>query len=204
MGKCHNDSHAKRSATPDANPVVSIDYAYMKSSEIEEQAGFPILVSRCSHSKWISANVLPKKGAYPEGIRRLGEEFDKLGRRRMVVKSDQEPAILKLIEATLRERHQDITTEQSPVGEHAANGVAERAAQAIQGQARTFKLALEARTGKSICETSAILPWLIRHAAMTLNIGQRGDDGRSAWERVKGRAYNRDIPDFWGNHVVET
>ena len=31
---------------------------------------------------------------------------------------------------------------------------------------------------------------------MTLNIGQRGDDGRSAWERVKGRAYNRDIPDF--------
>jgi len=201
MGKCHNDSHTKRTATPDANPVVSIDYAYMKSSEIEKEAGFPILVSRCSHSKWISANVLPKKGAYPEGIRRLGEELDKLGRRRMVVKSDQEPAILKLIEATVRERHQDITTEQSPVGEHASNGVAERAAQAIQGQARTFKLALEARTGKSICETSDILPWLIRHAAMTLNIGQRGEDGRSAWERVKGRAYNHDIPDF-GEQVM--
>ena len=30
---------------------------------------------------------------------------------------------------------------------------------------------------------------------MTLNIGQRGEDGRSAWELVKGRAYNRDIPD---------
>ena len=68
--------------------------------------------------------------------------------------------------------------------------------QAIQGQARTFKLALEARTGKSIGESSDVLPWLIRHAAMTLNIGQRGEDGRSAWERVKGRAYNRDIPDF--------
>ena len=95
MGKCHNDSHTKRTATPDANPVVSIDYAYMKSSEIEKEAGFPILVSRCSHSKWISANVLPKKGAYPEGIRRLGEELDKLGHRRMAVKSDQEAAILK-------------------------------------------------------------------------------------------------------------
>ena len=95
----------------------------------------------------------------------MGEEFDKLGHRRMVVKSDQEPAILKRIEATVRERHQDITTEQSPVGEHASNGVAERAPQAIQGQSRTFKLALEARTGKSICETSDILPWLIRHAA---------------------------------------
>ena len=74
MSKCHNDSHAKRSATPDANPVVSIDYAYAKSLEIENDAGVPILVSRCSHSKWVSANVLPKKGAYPEGIRRLGEE----------------------------------------------------------------------------------------------------------------------------------
>ena len=67
--------------------------------------------------------------------------------------------------------------------------------QAIPGQARTFKLALEARTGKSIGESSDVLPWLIRHAAMTLNIGQRGEDGRSAWERVKGRACNRDIPD---------
>ena len=94
------------------------------------------------------------------------------------MKSDQEPAILKLIEATLRERHQDITTEQSPVGEHAANGVAERAAQAIQGQARTFKLAHGARTGKSICETSAILPWLINQA--------RSDD---AEHRPKGRRW---------------
>ena len=78
--------------------------------------------------------MLPKKGAYPEGIRRLGEELDKLGHRRMAVKSDQEPAILKLIEATLRERHQDITTEQSPVGEHAANGVAERASKPWGGR----------------------------------------------------------------------
>ena len=36
---------------------------------------------------------------------------------------------------------------------------------------------------------------------MILNIGQRGEDGRSAWERVKGRAYNRDIPDF-GEQVM--
>ena len=64
----------------------------------------------------------------------MGEELDKLGRRRMVVKSDQEPAILNRIEATARERHQDITTEQSPVGEHASNGVAERAAQAMRGK----------------------------------------------------------------------
>ena len=147
MGKCHNGSHTKRTATRDANPVVSIDYAHMKSSEIEKEAGSPILVSGCSHSKWVSAKVLPKKGAYPEAIRRLGEELDKLGHRGMVVKSDQERAILKLIEATVRERHQDITTGQSPVGEHASNGIAERAVQAIQGKARTFKISTRSSYG---------------------------------------------------------
>ena len=195
-GKCNNNGHYKHPAAPDGNPVISIDYAYMKSAQVEEQAGHPILVTKCSNTKWISANVVPKKGTYPEGIRRLGEELDKLGHRRMTVKSDQEPAILSLKEATIRERHQDITTEESPVGEHASNGVVERAVQAIQGQARTFKLALEARIGKKLEESSVVLPWLVRHSAMTLNIGQRGEDGRSAWERVKGKCFNREVPEF--------
>ena len=36
---------------------------------------------------------------------------------------------------------------------------------------------------------------------MTLNIGQRGEDGRSAWERVKGKGFNREIPEF-GEQVL--
>merc|ERR1712086_537144 len=98
---------------------------------------------------------------------------------RTTVKSDQEPAFLSLKEATIRERRQDITTEESPVGEHASNGVVERAVQAIQVQARTFKLALEARVGKKMEETSVVLSWLVRDSATTLNIGQRGGDGKS-------------------------
>ena len=31
---------------------------------------------------------------------------------------------------------------------------------------------------------------------MLVNIGQRGDDGRTAWERVKGRRFNREAPEF--------
>ena len=196
QGKCNNDGHFKQPVTQEGNPVISIDYAYMKTAELEEQRGHPILVTKCSSTKWISANVVPKKGAYPEGIRRFGEELDKLGHRRMTLKSDQEPAIVCLKEATIRERRQDITSEESPVGEHASNGVAERAVQATQGQSRTFELALEARIGKKLEESSVVLPWLVRHAAMTLNIGQRGEDGRSAWERVKGKCFNREIPEL--------
>ena len=36
---------------------------------------------------------------------------------------------------------------------------------------------------------------------MLVNIGLRGEDGRSAWERVKGRTFNREIPEF-GERVM--
>ena len=134
-------------------------------------------------------------------MRRLGEGVEKLGRLRLVLKSDQEPAIKALLQSVKREKHQDIAFEHSPVAEHQSNGVAERAVKTVQGQARTMKLAPEARISEKVMETSDIIPWLIRHAAMLINIGQRGDDGRTAWERVKGRKLNRDVPEF-GERVM--
>jgi len=85
------------------------------------------------------------KGGAPEGVRRLGEEVEKLGRQRLVLKSDQEPAIKALLQSVKREKHQDIAFEHSPVAEHQSNGVAERTVKTVQGQVRTMKMALEAR-----------------------------------------------------------
>ena len=100
------------------------------------------------------------------------------------------------MQSVKREKHQDISFEHSPVAEHQSNGVAERAVKTVQGQVRTMKLALEARISEKVAETSDIIPWMIRHAAMLVNIGQRVDDGRTAWERVKGRRFNREILEF--------
>ena len=41
-GTCNNDGRYKQPAAPDGHPVISIDYAYMKSAQVEEQAGRPI------------------------------------------------------------------------------------------------------------------------------------------------------------------
>ena len=49
------------------------------------------------------------KGDAPEGVRRLGEEVEKLGRQRLVLKSDQEPSIKALLQSVKREKHQDIS-----------------------------------------------------------------------------------------------
>merc|ERR1712086_1181733 len=109
----------------------------MKASEAETPAervkeeslnlrGNSILVTKCVAAAWISANVVPVKGDAPEGVRRLGEEVEKLGYQRLVLKSDQEPAIKALLQSVKREKHQDFSVEHSPVAEHQSNGVAER------------------------------------------------------------------------------
>ena len=55
------------------NPVVSVDYMYMKASEAKTPAakekeeslnlrGSPILITKCLATAWVSANVVPVKG----------------------------------------------------------------------------------------------------------------------------------------------
>ena len=51
---------------------------------------------------------MPVKGDAPEGVRRLGEEVEKLGHQRFVLKSDQEPAIKALLQSVKREKHQEM------------------------------------------------------------------------------------------------
>ena len=117
----------------------------------------------------------------------------------MIIKSDQEPSILELIQAVKRERSEDIeemATEQSPVGEHQSNGQVERAIQSIQGQIRTMLLSLESRYKMKLKEDHPIMAWLVRHAAMLINIIKVGQDGRTAYERRKGRKFNRPLPEI--------
>ena len=116
--------------------------------------GNPISTTKDFATVWVSVNVVPATGDATDGVRRLGEEIDKLGRQRLVLESDQEPAIKALIQSVRREKHRDISVEHSPVAERQSNGVAERAAKTVQGQVRTLMLALEARISEKIVETS--------------------------------------------------
>ena len=63
-----------------------------------------------------------------------------------------------------------------------------RGIQDIEGQARTLKLALESKIGEEIKSDHNIVPWIIEYAALLLNRGQAGKDGKTAYERLKGKA----------------
>ena len=105
---------------------------------------------------------------------------------------------MDFLRAAKRERVEDIETqpEESPVGEHQSNGDIERAVQTIEGQIRSMILALESRCKSKIRQDHPIFPWLIRHSAILINIAKVGDDGKTAYERRKGKKFLRSIPEI--------
>ena len=72
-----------------------------------------------------------------------------------------------------------------------SNGIAERAIQEHEGMVRTMNLALERRLGEEVLATRAIMHWLVEHAAMILNRYHAGQDGSTAYDRIRGKRYKR-------------
>ena len=77
--------------------------------------------------------------------------------------------------------------EASPVGSSQSNGFIERAIQDEEGQIRTIKSDLESRIQGAIPSSHNLVPWLVEYAAVLLNRGQVGSDGKTAYERLKGK-----------------
>ena len=86
----------------------------------------PILGGMDEESGSLIDDVVPEKGRHPHAIKRLGERLDELGYRRMILKSDDEPAIVALKAAAKLEGKVEIVPEESPVGDSQSNGLAEQ------------------------------------------------------------------------------
>ena len=89
--------------------------------------------------------------------------------------------------------------EESPVGEHQSNGMVEAAIKQVQGQIRTMKDALETRYGGRIPEDHQCIPWLVQHAAQTMNRRRVDAYGVTPYKRWKGRKFGAHVTEFGEN-----
>ena len=123
--------------------VVGLDYMWMEEHEEDEEKGMPIIVGRCRRTKWVFAEVVPHKGMDPYAVKRVTQSLKLLGYPKLDLKTDQEPAILKLKEAVGRELRSDhgitVIVEESPVGEHKSNGEIDNSVKRIEGMVRIHK-----------------------------------------------------------------
>ena len=122
-----------------------------------------------------------------------------LGYSRLILKSDQEPAIVKVLEHVRDHRGEEdtqIALEHSPAFDSRANGMAERAVQSLEGQIRTMVLALEHKLQTKIDADDCVIPWLIVYAAVLINRFHVGADNKTNLERLRGRKSKRELVEF--------
>ena len=90
----------------------------------------------------------------------------------------------------------EMVLEETPVGEHQSNGRIEATIRQIQGVFRSIKDGLESKIGERIGGDHWIVPWIVRHAAAMMNRLKITSDGKTAFEKIKGRKYKKEIIEF--------
>ena len=192
---------------------VHVDYCFMST---HGSPMCTILVAKEKSSKMTLATVVPMKGTsmeYPivrtlTFLKEIGIEGADI-----VLKPDQENAIKDLLNKVAARRSAKSKMEKtdgppadpqscqpcgqeavgrtihesSPVGSSQSNGFIERAIQAVEGQIRTMKLDFESHIGEKIPSDHNLIPWLVEYSAVLVNRGQVGKDGKTAYERLKGK-----------------
>ena len=171
-------------------PEVHVDFAFPGDGKGETLV---MLVAKERLTRMLLAMVMPRKSEGEFARKRIGAFFKEIGceEGHVIVKSDQEPTTKKLLEDLVAQRGRvpgtRTITEYSPVGSSASNGVVERGIQSVEQQVRVMRSALEARWKVKLNVYSAIWPWLVEYAAVILNRMEVGKDGKTAYERLKGK-----------------
>ena len=142
-----------------AIPVVSCDYMFLTANgvfardEVPEEEGrsaTKVIVAKCSKTRCLFAHVVPQKGIDADGyvVKMLRDDILWLGHSQVIVKSDNEPALLRVVEATVKVLKQSAgmegaASEGSVPYDPQTNGSAEGAVRLVKGMLRTLLGGLE-------------------------------------------------------------
>ena len=160
--------------------TISFDYLFMNNKgefverkkgddEVDAETvknGVKILVVKDSKNKAVFAHVVPSKGIDVKqfAVSVLLDDIKWLGYVRLTLKSDNEPAIVKLLTESLKGIRvstepgvEQVMEEHPPPFDSQANGDVEAAAKTVRGQTRTLRSCLESRLGYRIPGTHPIL-----------------------------------------------
>ena len=102
---------------------------------------------------------------------------------------------------------QNTQLENSRVGESRSNGLIQKAIQEVIGMIRTFLDQAEVKLNKGRTEEDILedngppIAWLIEHAASAITRAKIGIDGKTPYERLKGKRFIS-TPPMWLEGVL--
>ena len=174
-------------------PEVSLDFCF--PSREGGNGALIILVAKERRSKMTLSLVVPSKSTGAFAACRVWAFLREIGCERgdLILKSDQEPAIMALFAEVSKLRAEKggigrTIEEASPVGSSSSNGIVERGIQSVEEQVRVLVSALGSRWKGTIPDRRSIWPWLVEYASYLLNRCNVGADGKTAYERCRGKA----------------
>ncbi len=221
MGRALGEQHG--AGHPSGIPRIGVDYFFITAGGVKkrDELEFPLtpegdelcrvarrkgdvvkcIVVRCWETKNLFAHCIPCKGDdeehYVAGL--VADDVEWLGHTKIILKYDNEAAIKSMMTEATRitkakcEKVESVSREEPPKYSSQSNGGTEVGIRIIRGMFRTMKLCLEARIGKFIPITHALVPWLLEHVCLLLNAQSRRHDGLTPWQRVRGRAFSQKL-----------
>ena len=173
-GRGVSDRHVLHDTSQDALAVVGMDYGYM----VDQQDASPMFCGKDSKHRWFYACAVPSKGVEHEWTpKHISDQMGPAGHRRMLLRSDKEPALMPLKKRIglllTTEYGQEIVPEESATGVSQDNGLAEHAVREVKAKVRSLAHAVKIMLGQAIEPSLPSLAWLIEWAALTMNLGRR-------------------------------
>ena len=205
-GRAVGEPH--RSGPESTVPVIAFDYLFiargriLKKNELSEEdrqnIKLKILVVKDTKSKAIFAHAVRQKGVDDEGyaVARVTEDVQWLGYTKIILKTDGERAIVRLlreslksIKTTLADQTDQASFENPPTYDPRSNGSVENAVKAVKGMLRSLKLCLEERMERKVPDDHPVMTWLVEHVAWILTARPQGEDGKTAFQKIRGRPF---------------
>ena len=178
--------HASRERVPPAVPHISADYCFLTTEG--EDGHLTCMVMKCHTTRMMFAHIVMAKGRqFPDSVAELIRDIRRLGYSRVVMRTDRENPVKAVVSAVKDSGQIEVIPELSGADEHAQNGMAENGVQQVENQIRAIKLSVEENLQIKINLGHPLMPWIVEHAPDCLNKFVIGDDGLSAYERLKGK-----------------
>ena len=154
--------------------VFSFDYLFLDKSgkevsrsrmEAGEDVDLTILVAKDSRGNAVFSHIVPQKGVDKDqyAVDVLLEDIKWLGFQRVPLRSDNEPATVKLLRVTLTDLRYEVEGLDQALEEHpntydsSGNGEIEATVKQLTGMLRTHKLSLERAIGMQVPQSHPLM-----------------------------------------------
>ncbi len=146
---------------------VAFDYGYMSRDSAK---CLPMICGRDRQTQSHAASFVKAKGRDPYALAYVTSFVHGLGYKRVVFRSDNEPALLAMLKVVSDNLPGvEVVPKNSPEGDHAANGLAEIGVREAKGQTRAIRSQLESNLGTRLEEDEPVLTWIPRHGVNCIN-----------------------------------